>query len=514
MQNLFVKFIPLKLLFGILIIFSLFLTAWYYKNGDINFSSDISRDFLLLQEIDQKKIVLIGPRSSTGLFHGPLWLYLNYPAYLIGQGNPAVVGWYWLGLIIAFLISGFVIAKNLFGTTSAYLYILMTSLYMVFQSRGLFNPHGAMFLIPTFFYFFIRYWQTNKIRYLLIHLILGGTLIQFQMAIGIPFTILSFLAILFKIFFSKSHLPRESANSAEKWGHLLAFLIIPLSLINFLIFDLRHEFLLTKTTTEFLSVKSNGQLFNYASFVPERLTLMLGGVEILRADPGKRNLILTLISLLFLLFQIKDKRYRLIYLSFLYFYVGYFILSLINKGPMIYFYLFPIFPFVFLIFCSFITSQFKKIFLIIFSLIYLLNIQTAITDTKSANGMIGIDRYSWKFLENMGQQIYNNSETEFGYFVFAPDAFGYEPKYAMSYLNKINNSKAIANQKKPITYLIAQPHKYWNSDWYKTVVLHIDKKPVSIINYPNGYKVEKYILTDEEIKIPTEGNVDPGIHFR
>lgn len=107
----------------------------------------------------------------------------------------------------------------------------------------------------------------------------------------------------------------------------------------------------------------------------DRVHLMISQVEFVRPDPNFRNFIVTLIFLFFLAIQLKNNKYRKIYFSFLYFFVGFFILTLINKGPVLYFYLIPQFPLVFIIFSSFVTSQFKKIFIVIFATVYLLNLQ-------------------------------------------------------------------------------------------------------------------------------------------
>ena len=118
----------LKVLFLILILLSLFFASWYVVNGDLTFSSDIARDFLLFGEITEKKFVLIGPKSSVmGLFHGPLWLYLNYPAYLIGNGNPLVVGVWWIILDAVFLVSVFFISKKLFNQKQSDIYCCCSS---------------------------------------------------------------------------------------------------------------------------------------------------------------------------------------------------------------------------------------------------------------------------------------------------------------------------------------------------------------------------------------------------
>lgn len=143
------------LLFSLAIFINLFLAAWYVLHDDIILSADIARDFSLFKEIDAKKIILIGPRSSvSSLFHGPLWLYLNYPAYLLGKGDPVVVGYYWVFLTIIFLIASFIIAKDsLIG-------LLAISMSYFFQSMLFFILKDSLTHMVSIFFClcFIFYW--------------------------------------------------------------------------------------------------------------------------------------------------------------------------------------------------------------------------------------------------------------------------------------------------------------------------------------------------------------------
>jgi len=86
------------IVYGLLIVFiayTVYLSSFFVLHGEVHLTNDIGRDFLLLQELDQKKIVFIGARANTqGVFHGPLWAYINYPAYVIGHGNPVTVAWF------------------------------------------------------------------------------------------------------------------------------------------------------------------------------------------------------------------------------------------------------------------------------------------------------------------------------------------------------------------------------------------------------------------------------------
>lgn len=495
----------LKVLFFLIVVFNLVLSSWYVLHKDIVLSTEVARDFFLLEELRQKKVVLIGPSSSTGLFHGPLWTYLNYPAYLLGGGNPIVVGWYWIMLIVGFLILNFYIAKDLFDELTAYFFVLMTSVYLIFHAKELYNPHGALFLVPLFFYFFIKYLRTRRERFLIANIITCGAIIQFQMAVGIPFFILVSLYILF-----------ESIKFGNKRTILFLFLII-LPLINFIVFDLRHNFILSHLVVKYI-VSPGRDHPNYYFLLIDRLKLMFSSVEIIRQDPNYRNLVLFLTCLFFIYVQIKNNKYKEVCLSFLYFYVGFFVLSLINTGPLLYFYLFPLFPLVFLIFSSFVTSKYKIFFIALFLFVLLLNIRTALQDTKSANYFIGKNIYSWKFLYKMVAKVYVMPEDNFGYFVYSPNVLAYEAKYAMLYAQKKYKKNAISFKKEPVTFLIIAPpppdNLYMKDDWWIKNQIKISVNPAEIVKFENGYKIEKYLLNQKEIAIPFDPAINPGLVFR
>lgn len=501
--------INIKMLVFILFIIPALFYSWQLFFGDIQFTSDIARDFLLFSEIDQKKIVLIGPKSSVmGLFHGPAWLYLNYPAYLIGAGNPIVLGAFWVILTVIFVFSCFYVGKKLFNERTGYLFALMVSLYMFFHLDTYFNPIGALFLIPINFYFFMKYLDKYELKYLILHVLTSGLIIHFEIAIGIPLYILSFTYLFFRLILSK------------KKGHILALFLILLPLINFIVFDVRHNFLIFNSVLRYLSPESGDSIkYNYLYMILDRLKLLTVNVELLRLDPNFRNAITGFIFMVFFLLQVKDNRYKKIYFHFLYFYVGFFVLTLINKGPILYFYFFPFFPFVFLIFSSFITSRYKNIFLIIFLGVFLLNVHEAFNHLNAVRSKAGRAETSWKFLNSMSNDLFKGDEESFGYYIYTPDVIGYGPKYAIQYQKQFHKNKnSFYFQKKPITYVLVAPpaidNPYLSYDWWKTERLKISKKPVSTLSFENGYKIEKYELTDDEIKINHDPGIDPGLTFR
>src|ERR1700733_1388991 len=99
MKYLFIVFIAC-------IAYGIFLFSLHLLNGDLLFHTDIARDFLLIQDIVvNHKLALIGPRAGgiPGTYFGPIWIYLTIPAFFIGNGDPLVVGYFWLFLMIAAL---------------------------------------------------------------------------------------------------------------------------------------------------------------------------------------------------------------------------------------------------------------------------------------------------------------------------------------------------------------------------------------------------------------------------
>ncbi|MCL4416440.1 MAG: glycosyltransferase family 39 protein, partial [Actinobacteria bacterium] len=205
------KYFQLKYLALLLILFNIFLASRWIIDGNLFFHTDIARDFLLMEDIiNNKHFTLIGPRSGAipGLFHGPLWLYLNLSAFLIGNGNPVYVGWFWVILYIASLLIIYYVGKKLFGEEEGILSALLLSSVTILNVRSLFNPYGALLLSPLFFYFFICYLNNQKIKTLILSLLILGLIIQFQMAFGVPILFLVLIYLIYYLFKKKklSHL--------------------------------------------------------------------------------------------------------------------------------------------------------------------------------------------------------------------------------------------------------------------------------------------------------------------
>ena len=472
-----------------------FLTSiWFVLHGTIYFHTDIARDFLLIEDIVvNRKLTLIGPHSGgiEGVFHGPAWLYLNLPAFIIGGGNPVVVGWFWSLLVASSIGIVYFATKKLSDTKAALMAAALYGLTISGSASNLFNPFGAVLLAPLFFYYFILYLSKHSFIHLLISLFLIGIIIQFQMAWGVPILILS-VPLLFHHFFIH-----------KKLLHISSFLILLLPLSTFLLFDIRHEFLQIRSVLAYLSQPKIIQHASTLQFVWGRMLEM-----------GLGNI---LVALLLLIFVTKLKKNRAIK-YFLYFYFGYFFITLIYKGTLWGYYTIPFTP----LFCMAVAIALNSLpkkwgvaaFIVIVSPLFFVNIKTLLTQDatyfKNNSGL-------WHAYLSQANTIYTDAKgSDFGWYVYSADQYGYSPKYAMRYVQKQSKNNGFAFEKKPITYLIISPstNKYTNEKDWKKDKIYLTRKPDKVIRFVGGMYVEKYMLSAAEQKVPAANDLIEDLMFR
>ena len=497
----------LYLILLLVTLFNVYLSSSLVRHGEVNFFNDVARDFLLFAEMDHKKIVLIGPRSSTNnLFHGPLWTYINYPAYRLGNGNPVVVAWFWVFIAGIFLLTSFYMVRKLFGALPAFAFIVLTSVQMVPHVNGIFHAEATFFFMPMLFFTICVYIKSKKNLYLVLHLLALAILIQLQVGVGIQFLMLSIPLII--IFIYKHKL----------WKHLLAFSLIPIFLSNFIIFDLRNNLRMAK------AIFSTGESLHF--FIPLRSWLenrINNTISLQLFNNGSNNLFVYIVFTLVIIstiLLIKNKsKYRHIYLLFLFYYFGYMILSFFNKGVILFHYIYLLIPLTTLWLVSFLASKYKVFFLPFVGIIFYLSFNLATSYVASRESLMGKDYNSWKSLELVAKEVIDlQKNKEFGYFVFAPDALAYQPRYAMIYNFKASHAKAFEYTKKPITYVIAAPppgnNPYMTHVWWRKVQVKISSEPVETKKFPSGFTIEKFNLSPEEQLVPHVKAIELGIHFR
>lgn len=484
----------------VFIIFVTFVACYIPLRGDIAFWSDNARDLMLLEDlVTRQPIQLIGPRSGiSGMFHGPLWMYLNVPAYLLGNGNPAVIGLFWVAFFISSLFIMYMVTQKLFkNNTQSLAAVLLFDFYYATNVPSLFNPFGAVVVFPLFFYFFYEYVRTKKVKFLAVSFFLLGLVIQFQAAFGGPLLVLTLLFLI----------PFLIKN--KKLLHLLASASIIVPLSTYIVFELKHNFL---QTSAFLSyIKAPHGPLDIPFFIAKLAYIFR--IEFLQTPYWLSALLLA--ALFFTACTIK--KFKKLYLLALYFYFGYWIIVLPYRGVMWPFYYWPLWPTMIMVFVSFLFHlAWRNIGLILLFGLITYKTVGVYNDFKRLNmGWVGENIVSWQFYNLALEQVYTDARGDFGFFVIAGDQIGYPPRYAVTYVGKRHSAqKAYIGEKRTKTYVFADPINGMNYvQWVKTK-LGITKKPAEIVRYPNGIQIFKYELNITEVASPIDPNLVNSLIFR
>ena len=500
-----------KIFIFLFILVNIYLCAYPVLHNDLGYNTDIARDFLILQDtVSTHKLPLIGPRTGgiDGLFHGPLWPWINLPIFVISNGDPVATGWFWVFLVSCSILATYHVARKIFNQYVGLLSALILSMMSVSYSSSLLNPFGAILFSPVFFYFFYKYIKSLKITYLLLSFFTIGLLIQFEVAFGGPILILSLVYLL--VFLYKK----------KKLIHLFSIFVLIIPLSTYILFDLRHNFLQLDSILSQVGSETGSGKVPFSSYVQNRIDGLLYSIL---SIPYAPLWLVASTAVFFSYVAIKsyfDKKLknREFYLLSIYFYLGYWPLSFYINGYVLGFHVLPFVPIAIMILSSSYLFVRKEIFFILLCCVLFFSFVPARGKIDNFIVDSGDSASSWKFNQQLAENIFKKSPSEFGYYIFTPDEWGYGPRYALIYTHKSHPDISIAsNTKKPITFLIMAPPingENNNREWWVKNKVKINKAPAGVVRYPNGYRVEKYILTEEEMKIPSDPNLINDLSYR
>lgn len=483
------------------------LVVYQLTQYGIFFHTDIARDFLLFDDIiHTNPITLIGPRSGgiSGVFHGPAWLYLNIPAIVLGGGNPISQGIFWIFLtFFASVIVGIcthILTKN--RTVSVLGGSIAFALY-AHSTLQLFNPFGAILLSPIAFTALVLYFARPTFLRVSTVILTIGTMIQFQMAFAVPLLFLVSPLLIVKLIRNR------------RYKDISAFFLLIIPLSTFVIFDIRHEMLQFNAIIQYAKGSAHiAQSFNFSYAALLRARSFIEGVNLL---PSWYNL------LIFLYFgyaftqraRFNNKQRNILFL-YLYLYLGYWIVTLPYKGEIWGYYTAPFAPLTIVAMLStfVVFSRYFKYSLVICILGFLM--YAIVIDAQGAKEKASMPGF-WSFYAKVAEVVFIDAPQEFGYFIYTPDEFGYSEKYAMRYKDILTNKKGFENVKKDTVYLLIAPvpsdRPGLSSEWWKEKRVGINKKPQRVWKI-NGYKVEKYILSNAEQKVPSDSTLINSLIFR
>lgn len=247
------KLIIIVLIIGV--IYRLFLTA----NGNFLFNMDNARDMVDVREmVVLKKLRLTGPTSAIeGLYNGPGWYYFLAVPFLLSGGDPYSAI---LMEIVLWAIGGFFLLK-LVSKWGVWLILPIGALwvasdYIVLANLYAFNPNPIILLTPLFIYLLIKYLEKGKMVYGALTWFLAGLFFNFEMNFGIFTPVI----ILFCIIMTKN------TKFLRQKGFWIGLSVFVLALLPQAIFDLKHQFIMSKAVLKYLSEHSGNNLNFFLHF--------------------------------------------------------------------------------------------------------------------------------------------------------------------------------------------------------------------------------------------------------
>lgn len=241
----FVKKYSLEILFIIfLLIVNILLKVPAQAQGIFAFATDQGRDLLEVSKIIyDHKFTLIGPTTGLpGIFYGPWWYYFLSPILFVSGGDPQIVALFFSAfsiittLLLYFLIK--YITKNVLIALVLTIAASMSSTW--FGSTSIWSPSLVPFLTISYIFIIKKIFETNGTIY---YFLLGLTLLLIldgETAFGISIIAFQLFGII---------LFRKKFLNKKLYLTILGALLI---LAPRILFDLKHDFLITKSIINYL----------------------------------------------------------------------------------------------------------------------------------------------------------------------------------------------------------------------------------------------------------------------
>jgi hypothetical protein len=232
---------------AVLCLLGLLLRA-YLINQNLFFGPEQGRDMLVVKDIViNHKLVLIGPRTAVdGIFHGPLYYYLATIPFLISKGSPLVIALFFILLNSLAIFPLFLLGKELFnkrvGLIASVLFTF--SFGAIVMSRWLSHPPLIIPISCLFFLFLVKFLKGKNIHLLPVAVCFGLA----SQAEFTDFLIFSVILFLTLVVFWKRFLKQKFIFLAVS-----SLVLLVGTFANFLLFDLRHQFLITNSFIKLLT---------------------------------------------------------------------------------------------------------------------------------------------------------------------------------------------------------------------------------------------------------------------
>jgi hypothetical protein len=222
--------------FVIYLVASLVIRFWNYPES-LYFIYDVGRDSQVLREMADGNLRLVGQTTGLpGLFYGPLWYYAGLPGFILSQGNLYGLQLWYIALSSLSIPLYWLLAHKLFGKT---VWAVIAASLLSFIPGGIqgtnfvWNVMLSVPLMSAALYFLLD--SRRSLRRFLLGIFFVALTLQAEFAYAV-FFVVSLVAL--------------TPWLRKKWELktlALAFMVILMTLIPQGLFELRHNFPMTKS---------------------------------------------------------------------------------------------------------------------------------------------------------------------------------------------------------------------------------------------------------------------------
>lgn len=213
------------------------------------YTYDVGRDLLaLLDIVKDHSISLIGPTTGLpGVFYGPWWYLMLVPFFVIFNGNPQGIAFVMAIIGILSIIGGYIFGKKIGNKNLGFMLagLISVSPALISLASQIWSPNIIpLFVLIVFAILYKIFEQKNK--KINIYYFFLGLLLLLIIDLEIVFGVLFFAGIIVSVIL----ILKRKIGMINILSLILGGLLIASPRI---IFELRHNFLMTKSLIAFLS---------------------------------------------------------------------------------------------------------------------------------------------------------------------------------------------------------------------------------------------------------------------
>lgn len=216
------------------------------SQGFFAFTYDQGRDLLAVADIvENKNPTLIGPTTGLpGIFYGPWWYYFLSPLFFVSQGNIETIAIIFAAIGMVTIILLYFLIKKITKNTYLALFAAATAAMsqpFLTSSSQIWSPSLVLPLMTAYLFSLYQIFQKPKAVWFLILGLSCGALADSGAAFGAVLTAATILAAI------------GARSYFFKKDFLFFFLGLMLVLLPRIVFDMRNDFLITKSILSWIA---------------------------------------------------------------------------------------------------------------------------------------------------------------------------------------------------------------------------------------------------------------------